>query len=290
MQQYKLNHFKEMGTNLTKQLAKVTKLRDHATEQEEAAVREWDLFAKDFVDRSEKFTAYKRQFEGLGLTMQLARERTEAYAQDRLKKNEKFNSKEAAKLSKINGRMETAMLEQELKRQDADLNRQKLDEKYNKLIAATNLNDPSEIIDKYYLMEQVRENLMAQIDNNTSKTKDLEGQKDALAMEQSKLDVSGGGQRRFFVIDQKRTEFNAVANKLTEKESKLIKKRQDQARYTQGIFALAKRMSPVLINDTEARPLPPAPPFRARAYPPVRLAARRGAGRASSAQPVPSGA
>ena len=58
--------------------------------------------------------------------------------------------------------MEDAMKQQEEKREEADKERLELEDRYNKLVAATNLSDPSDIIDKFYHMEQVHAGLEQQ--------------------------------------------------------------------------------------------------------------------------------
>ena len=77
-----------------------------------------------------------------------AQEKAEREAQEEARRAEILRKQaEATKARK--------QLERQTKKEMADETRLQLEEKYNKLINATNLNDPSDIIDKFYHMEQV---------------------------------------------------------------------------------------------------------------------------------------
>lgn len=155
MQQMELNRVKRLNQDQTKVVVKATKLKDNAEIQEELAHVERDEFEKDVHKTKVTFEAYESHFKTLSQTIQLSRERAEQYAIARQKKNADFSSKAEKKMRKKYKFMEDAMREQESKREMADEVRLQLEEKYNKLINATNLNDPSDIIDKFYHMEQV---------------------------------------------------------------------------------------------------------------------------------------
>ena len=155
MQQMELNRVKRLNQDQTKHVMKATKLKDNAEIQEELAHVERDEFEKDVHKTKVTFEAYEHHFKTLGQTIQLSRERAEQYAIARQRKNADFSSKAEKKMRKKYKFMEDAMREQEAKREMADETRLQLEEKYNKLINATNLNDPSDIIDKFYHMEQV---------------------------------------------------------------------------------------------------------------------------------------
>ena len=174
MQQMELNRVKRLNQDQAKQLFKVSKLKDSAEDQEEAAVKEWNTFEQDTKKTKVAFEAYKMHFKSLENTMQLAQERAEQYAIARQKKNEGFSNKAAKKLSNKKKFMDEQLKAQEEKREEADQARVKLEKKYNKLITATNLNDPSDIIDKFYQMEATQTGFTLQIENGNRRMEQLE--------------------------------------------------------------------------------------------------------------------
>ena len=180
MQQMELNRVKRLNQDQTKHVMKATKLKDNAEIQEELALVEREEFEKDVHKTKVTFEAYEHHFNTLGQTIQLSRERAEQYAVARQRKNADFSSKAEKKMRKKYKFMEDAMRDQEAKREMADETRLQLEEKYNKLINATNLNDPSDIIDKFYHMEQVHAGLKMQIETNERRTLDLETERQTL--------------------------------------------------------------------------------------------------------------
>lgn len=126
-------------------------------------------------------------------------------------------------------------------------------------------------------MEQVHAGLKMQIETNTRRTLDLETERAQLQEEHSKLDNTISGRGRWNDIDQKRTVLGAKLKLLQDKERKLRDKRRDQVRrlvwrcqqrtvacsraramqatYSQGIFALARRVegSPLLPEGKQPR-------------------------------------
>ena len=255
MQQMELNRVKRLNQDQKKQLFKVSKLKDNAEIQEELAVKEWDTFQTDAKKTKVAFDAYKMHFKSLENTMQLAQERAEQYAIARQKKNEGFSNKAAKKLSNKKKFMEEQLKAQEEKRAEADEQRQELEKKYNKLITATNLNDPSDIIDKFYQMEATQTGFKLQIDNNKRRIESLERERTTLADEHATLDGSVGARGRWQDIDQKRGILNGKLKELKGKASQLSDKREVQATYSQGIFALLRRaQSSGLLPDSTAMP------------------------------------
>eukprot|EP01052_Picozoa_sp_SAG31_P006837 SAG31_NODE_319_length_17776_cov_4.703570_9_plen_1168_part_00 len=241
MQQMELNRVKRLNSDQKKQLSKVGKLKENAVDQKDSAVKERDTFKDDAEKTMVAFDAYKMHFKQLENTMQLAQERAEQYAIARQKKNEGFSNKAAKKLSNKKKFMEEQLRDQEEKREEADKRRQELEKTYNKLITATNLNDPSDIIDKFYQMENTQQAFHQQIDLNKQRIVQLEKQRTELADEHATLDGSVHARGRWQDIDQKRGILNTKLKELKTKAAQLSQKRETQATYSQGIFALLRR-------------------------------------------------